>query len=279
VYTVTEAAELGWSLTLIGCTPADANRTSVIDVDTGVDNDGPEDGYANGDTTVNIKLAAGENIICTFTNTSDPGSDAGSITIRKDTDPDVNNASFDFDGSFGEFDLNDGQEIVFDDLADGVYEIFEENLPSDWDFDGVDCEGDDESSIAPISSGVRITLASSEDIVCLFDNDREEDEVVEPQEPDEPEDQEEEEEEEQTTPVAQVQAAVATATPTPPVMTPTPAPTPVAEVLAARPVPPSAGSGGLLDQESNSSANRRWMAIAGVSLLLLSAAFWRRFVR
>lgn len=65
--TVTESAVAGWTLTNIACTGATSSTVTI-----GADTD-----FDAGDNSVSVGLAAGENVVCTFTNTRH------SVTVTK----------------------------------------------------------------------------------------------------------------------------------------------------------------------------------------------------
>src|SRR6185369_8592263 len=72
-YTSAETVPTGWVLTNIDCT-GKINSTITI---------GANDGFDQGDNNVTIVLAAGENIVCTFTNTKPTISTTASIASNK----------------------------------------------------------------------------------------------------------------------------------------------------------------------------------------------------
>jgi hypothetical protein len=156
----------------------------------------------------------------------------GSIRVVKDTDPESNNIEFDFDGSFPDFDLEDDESMLFTNLAAGTYDIFEEDIPDDWEFDHADCTGEVLSTTTSISRGVRVHLAAGEHLVCFFDNDFDEPTVQEP-----PDDEDE------PTPRPPVVIIITQVLPT---VQLAPPPAPVAEVRTVQQLP-RAGSGGYLD--------------------------------
>ena len=74
-HTVTESAVAGWSLTDLVCTGAGADSSTNL-----------------GTRTATLDIDAGENVVCTFTNTKH-----ASLTVVKVTDPASDPQDFDFD--------------------------------------------------------------------------------------------------------------------------------------------------------------------------------------
>lgn len=115
----------------------------------------------SGDSTPgSIKLAAGENITCEFTNTA-----RGTITIIKNTDPDGSAQVFHFQTSYDAA----GVDAVDNDgghqsgaLVPGSYSVSEDAVEG-WASSGT-CDDDDSADPATL------TLDPGENITCIFDN-------------------------------------------------------------------------------------------------------------
>jgi hypothetical protein len=182
VRTVTEDGETGWTLTNIVCTGA-TSSTIVI---------GAAGGFNAGDNSVNVTLAAGENIVCTFTNTKQ-----GSIKIVKDAkNPETDAEDFSFTaGGTGmtptSFDLDDDGEVVilsnertFSGLLPNGARTVTEGAEANWTLTNISCTGATTSTIAYLGASggtnafqagdnqVSIGLAAGENIVCTFRNER-----------------------------------------------------------------------------------------------------------
>ncbi len=177
-YSITEGSTSGWDLSDLSCT-GDTSSTITY---TGAS--GGTNGFESGDNTVNLTLAAGEDITCTFENTK-----LGSLTIVKDAVPD-DAQDFTFTGTgtgISGFTLDDDADgtnsntQTFNNLSAGSYSITEGNT-SGWDLSNLSCTGDTSSTITytgasggtnNFESGddtVNITLAAGEDITCTFEN-------------------------------------------------------------------------------------------------------------
>ncbi|GAI20151.1 unnamed protein product, partial [marine sediment metagenome] len=141
-YNITETVPGGWTLTSVNCTGGTCTNIT------------------NG---VSINLGAAENVTCTFTNTK-----KGSITIKKETDPDGSPQSFNFTGSggLGGFNLSDGGSKPFSDLLPGSYNITE-TVPGGWTLTSVNCTG---GTCTDITNGVSINLGAGENVTCTFNN-------------------------------------------------------------------------------------------------------------
>ena len=148
-YAVTEALPAGWDLAGITCDDPDGG--TVIDVAAG---------------TAQIDLDGGEQITCTFLNTS-----RGSVTIIKDTVPaDAGGQQFDFTGDLGAFALTGGQSNLADDLEPGAYAVTEV-LPQGWSLTGITCDDPDGGTTVDLDAGtVSIDLDAGEQVVCTFLN-------------------------------------------------------------------------------------------------------------
>jgi len=142
VYQVVETALPGWSLTNLVCDDT-GDPLTVVDLAT---------------RSATINLDGGETVTCTFTNTEE-----GSLTIIKQTDPPGATQVFDFTGSLGPFQLQDGQSIT-QLLAPGVYNVAE-TLPAGWTLLSATC--DDGSTVD------NIVIGAGEDVICTFVNGQE----------------------------------------------------------------------------------------------------------
>ena len=168
---VTENPSAGFTLTNIACTGATSSTVQI-----GADTD-----FDAGDVTVTVGLAAGEDVVCTFTNTAN-----GSITIVKDAQPDAAQ-DFDFDatgtGVPADIDLDDDADgtlpnsITFGDLLPGS-RSFTETLNSNYVLDLIACTGATSSTVqigadADFDAGdvtVTVGLAAGENVTCTFTN-------------------------------------------------------------------------------------------------------------
>lgn len=141
-YAVTETLPSGYDLATIVC------------------NDGSP---ANiGTRTATIDLAAGESVICTFTNTAE-----GSITIVKETVG--GDGTFSFTGDLGAFDLTTaaGSASTSFAVSPGSYDITESFSDT---FILTDLVCDDGSSTNVDTRTAAIDLAAGESVICTFTN-------------------------------------------------------------------------------------------------------------
>ena len=149
-YTSTETVPGGWALTDISCVSDGPNSDTTL---------------INQDTGVNVSLDAGEEVVCTFTNTQ-----LGSFTVVKSTDPAGSPQTFTFTGDAAGT-LTDGQSIELENLLPGIYQSFEQ-VPDEWVVTGIDCQGAETSQVTTGESSVTLDLAAGEDVVCTFNNQR-----------------------------------------------------------------------------------------------------------
>ncbi len=143
----------------------------------------------NGDgKTVDIKLAPGENLICTYKN-----SKQGSITIVKDAEPASATDFFKFTTNLNPpvFLLNDADPTdyiigvtavpaasskTFSSLAPGVYTVAEEAQTNGWNLRRIQCINGANVVIGPTGdydvgdSNVTINLGAGENVICEFFN-------------------------------------------------------------------------------------------------------------
>ena len=170
-YSSTETVPVGWQITGIACT-GDVNSSVTY---TGA-TESPTDGFEPGDDTVNVTLAAGENVVCSFENTQE-----SSITIVKQTvgGDDVFNFGSAALGSFA-LDTAVDPDQDFQNLLPGTFSVAETPVPVLWDLSNIVCQGQTASTILIGSdnafttgdTGITIDLAPGEDIVCTFENTR-----------------------------------------------------------------------------------------------------------
>ncbi len=110
------------------------------------------------ETPGNISLQPNETVTCTFTNTK-----MGHIIVVKQTNPDGNPQSFEFDSSYGSnFNLIDGGQNDSGVLTPGTYSVAEINIPINWNQSSATCS--DGSSVG------NIQLGAGETITCTFNN-------------------------------------------------------------------------------------------------------------
>lgn len=151
-YTVTETVPTGWNLTALAC--SNASATSLANA------------------TASATVAAGESVVCTFTDTK-----LGSIRIVKRIESDVTTAfpftvptTMDASGTFSLTPTVQATEASrqFDNLAPGSYAITETN-PASWTLIGLTCvdpTADSTTSVA--SETASVNLAAGETVECTF---------------------------------------------------------------------------------------------------------------
>jgi hypothetical protein len=142
-FTATETAPSGWVLTSISCD--DASTPSSGNTGSGV---------------VTFNVDAGENVICTFTNTKN-----GSITIKKVMVGGT--GTFTFTGSpSGTISTNNG--TITQSVVPGTY-TSTETVPDDWVLTSISC--DDSDSSGNTGSGVAtFNIIAGENVTCTFTN-------------------------------------------------------------------------------------------------------------
>ncbi len=147
-YAVTESGiPAAWQLAAIACTDTSGGTTTNVPT-----------------ATATIGLAAGDTVVCTFTNAK-----LGSITIFKDTDP-AGGTGFGFTGDSAlglPFTLNDGQSRVSSGLPAGTYTVTESSMPAGWSLISIDCDDSDSTASNPTAS---IKLGPGESVTCTFRN-------------------------------------------------------------------------------------------------------------
>lgn len=118
-----------------------------------------------GDANATFNVEAGETVTCTFTNTYTPP--AGNIIIIKQTDPDGDPQSFEFDSSYGSnFYLVDNGQNDSGDLEAGVYSVAEVNMPANWSQTSAICVSSNDDAETPGN----ISLQAGETVTCTFTN-------------------------------------------------------------------------------------------------------------
>jgi len=170
--TVTETTNSNYSLSNIVCSGA---TTSTVTI-------GAAGAFDAGDTAVNVTLADGDEISCTFTNTK-----LGSLTIVKDTVPD-DGTDFAYTTSgagMSNFSLDDDGETtilsntkLFSNLSNGVARTATETTNANYSLSNIVCTGATGSTVVigaagafdAGDTGVTVTLANGEDVTCTFTN-------------------------------------------------------------------------------------------------------------
>lgn len=146
----------GWLLGSIICD--DPSQDSSVDL-------------ANG--LANIELAAGEEVVCTYTNVEAP-IEGGTIIIVKHAVP-HSEALFEFTSTisgFEQFTLNDTGDdhtLTIPDLEPGIYEVSEVGIPEDWHLDNLVCVDPSEDTDVDGPTAT-IDLSSAEVVTCTFSN-------------------------------------------------------------------------------------------------------------
>jgi len=147
---VTEVVPAGWTLAQIVCTDPTANTS--VDVPS---------------ATASVTIDPGDDTVCTFVNTQQPGS----ITIVKDAQPDSGQA-FGFTGSLGSFSLADdgasANSRTFTGMAAGTYNVTE-TVPAGWSLGGISCNDPDSGTTVNVGTATAtIDLDAGENIACSF---------------------------------------------------------------------------------------------------------------
>jgi hypothetical protein len=142
-FTATETLPAGWVLTSIECSDPTSNSSGDV---------------PNKKATFNV--AAGEDVICTFTNTKN-----GSVTIKKVMVGGT--GTFTFSGSpSGTISTNNG--TITQSVQPGTF-TSTETVPSGWALTGISCSDGD--STGNTSTGVAtFNVAAGEDVICTFTN-------------------------------------------------------------------------------------------------------------
>ena len=156
-YGVAEDAKRGWSLSNLTCDDAD----STVD---------------RAAHSATVRIAAGEIVRCTFTNTKD-----GRLIVEKQTLPDGDAASFGFTTTAagnGTFSLTDGATESRD-VTPGSYTATED-LNSGWELTTLSC--DDQNSVASkLTRTATFDVSPGEIVTCTFTNTKDGKLIVEKQ--------------------------------------------------------------------------------------------------
>ncbi len=185
VYTFVELAQSGYEITGISCNVVGSNGSTYAIQ--GVSDNAT---FEAGEDTIEVTLAGGDAVNCTFTNEPEP--ETGSITIIKDVADGIDDQDFVYTTSgagLSGFSLDDdgnngnalsNTEVFSSLLAGGSYSVTE-TVPSDFVITDISCTGatsstitingaDDDGDFDPGDSSVTIILAADEDIICTFEN-------------------------------------------------------------------------------------------------------------
>ncbi|MGZ6993432.1 MAG: prealbumin-like fold domain-containing protein, partial [Ilumatobacteraceae bacterium] len=143
-YTVTEALVAHWKLTGLTCNDANgsvdlAARKATLHVD------------------------ANENITCTYTNTK-----LGKIIVEKQTSPDGAAGNFVFTGD-AHGTLQDGGQIVVDDLVPGTYTSTETDPTPPFDLGSINCDDANSTGSVPNRTAT-FHVEAGETVKCVFTN-------------------------------------------------------------------------------------------------------------
>lgn len=147
-YSATETAVVGWDLTALTCNDSDSTGDLVT-------------------ATATINVSPGETVTCTYTNTK-----RGTITIDKVVVPGTDTTSFDFTFDGQAFALT-GADAPFSSglVAPGTYVINEPAIDG-WQLTGLECVGQQASTVDIAGSTATIGLAPGENINCTYTNSR-----------------------------------------------------------------------------------------------------------
>ena len=114
----------------------------------------------NGNSVDAIRLAAGQTVTCTFTNTQ-----RGHIIVKKTTEPGDGEPEFSFDPSWGdEFGVKNGGQHDSGALEPGTYSVTENPLFG-WELRTSVCSGQG-------NTPDQITLGAGQTVTCTFTNDK-----------------------------------------------------------------------------------------------------------
>jgi uncharacterized repeat protein (TIGR01451 family) len=155
-YTVSEVVPPGWDTTVIRCEdPTGDSSGSGVPVSPG------------GTASATFRVAAGESVTCTFTNTR-----RGEIIVEKQTNPDGAAGSFTFTGTAAGT-ITGGAQIKAGDLVPGMYTSVENNPTPSFDLTAIDC--DDAASATPSTYSIATRTATfkvdpGETVTCTFTN-------------------------------------------------------------------------------------------------------------
>ena len=151
-YTITEGITAGFDFAHLQCS-------------------GDNNGSVNtGTRTATINLDAGENVVCTYSNTRQKGA----IVVKKVTIG--GDGTFDFainaPASPTSFSLMNGGQQPFNNLVIGQYTITETNLPTGWSLQSISCGQKQGNSVT-------VNLAANQTVTCIFTNFKEKDDRME----------------------------------------------------------------------------------------------------
>jgi len=160
-HTVIESALPDWDLTNLACTGAGVDSSTSV-----------------GTRTATLDIDAGEDVVCTFTNTKH-----ASLTVVKVTDPASDPQDFDFDltGSGVPTDLDldtDGgdatlpaqQSFSLNASQLGAHAV-KENVPAGWGLTNLQCTGaGGDSSTNLATQTATLEIDAGENVVCTFTN-------------------------------------------------------------------------------------------------------------
>ncbi len=153
-HSVTESLTSGWDLTNLVCTGAGGDSSTNL-----------------GDRKATLDIDAGENVVCTFTNTKRAQVEIVKATVPAEFDQDFAFATTGnpHPGDIGSFSLNasDNASTGVKLVRAGDYTV-SETVPAGWDLTGVVCTGDANSSGA--SGAAVLALAPGDNVRCVFTN-------------------------------------------------------------------------------------------------------------
>jgi hypothetical protein len=153
-----ETVPAGWALTDISC--ASVDNTSTVSI--GVNDIFTSAGFDRGDDQIQVDLAAGDTVTCTYTNTK-----LGSITVEKQTTPDDSEQTFGFTGDASGT-IADDETIVVNNLLPDTY-TSTENVAGGWDLSSINCN-DSDSSGNTTTATATFKLQAGENVKCTFNN-------------------------------------------------------------------------------------------------------------
>src|SRR5215217_1313963 len=161
--TVIESMVPGWALTDLECTGAGADSSTDL-----------------GARTATLDIDAGENVVCTFTNTKN-----ATVTIVKETDPASDPQDFDFDltgaGVPADLDLDtDGGDATLPSSQTfnltaaqlGAHTVIE-SVVAGWSLADLECTGAGaDSSTSTATRTATLDIDAGENVVCTFTNNQ-----------------------------------------------------------------------------------------------------------
>jgi uncharacterized repeat protein (TIGR01451 family) len=163
-YAVTETVPAGWTLTGLTCqvltstvlTSTVVSSTYTPTLETG---------------SVEIELAAGDAVTCTFTNTK-----KANIIVEKQTLPDGDSSVFEFTGDI-DASLSDGEKTEPKEVDPGTYTV-SETVPSGWDLTAISCT---DANSGGSGDAAIFNAEAGEVVTCTFTNTKRANIVVEKQ--------------------------------------------------------------------------------------------------